>query len=362
MDRHEGGSTGISFTQHARSGAQILMTLAALVIVIAGLKAAQDLLIPLLLGAFLAVVCVPPMTRLTNRGVPTTVAICIVVLAVMVLLAGVTTVLGNSVAQFSASVDSYQERITEILDGTMGWLEKIGVQTSGKQLSEMIDTKELLALVSDTLSQLLSALSSVVLILIIVIFMLFEAMVLPGKLRLIHGDHDADLTEYTSVANRIYQYVHLKTVISLVTGLLVAVFTAIVGIDFPLLWGLVAFLFNFIPNIGSILAAIPPMIMALIQFGIGSAAVVAGGYALINLVIGQLLEPRMMGRRMGLSPAVVIISLIFWNWVLGPIGMLLSIPLTMVVKILLEHSEDLKAVAVLLGNEGIEDQPASRPT
>jgi predicted PurR-regulated permease PerM len=97
------------------------------------------------------------------------------------------------------------------------------------------------------------------------------------------------------------------------------------------------------------------MILALIQYGLGSVAIVAVGYTVINLVIGQVVEPRMMGRRLGLSAAVVIISLIFWNWVLGPIGMLLSIPLTMVVKILLEHSDDMSEVAVLLGNEGLEE-------
>jgi len=123
----------------------------------------------------------------------------------------------------------------------------------------------------------------------------------------------------------------------------------ILGVDFPVLWGLLAFLFNFIPNIGSILAAVPPVLLALVQFGIGRTLAVAGGYVAVNMVVGNVIEPMVFGRKLGLSNLVVFLSLVFWGWIWGPVGMLLSVPLTMVVKLALEHSEQYHWVAVLLG-------------
>ena len=134
------------------------------------------------------------------------------------------------------------------------------------------------------------------------------------------------------------------------TGTVVGVAMAIVGIDFPVLWGVLAFLLNYVPNLGSILAAIPPVLLALVQFGVGRAIAVVAVFAAVNVLLGNLLEPRLMGRRLGLSTLVVFLSLIFWGWVWGPVGMLLSVPLTMIVKIMLENTPDLRWVAVLLGD------------
>jgi predicted PurR-regulated permease PerM len=123
----------------------------------------------------------------------------------------------------------------------------------------------------------------------------------------------------------------------------------ILNIDYALLWGLLAFLLNFIPNIGSIIAAIPAILLSLIQFGPGIAIITSVGYLVINFVFGNVLEPRMMGKGLGLSTLIVFLSLIFWGWILGPVGMLLSVPLTMVVKIALDSSDDTRWIATLLG-------------
>ena len=120
------------------------------------------------------------------------------------------------------------------------------------------------------------------------------------------------------------------------------------GLDFPLLWGLLAFLLNYIPNIGSIIAAVPAVLLALVQIGPGRAIVIAGGYVAINLLIGNLIEPRVMGQGLGLSTLVVFLSLIFWGWVLGPVGMLLSVPLTMTLVMALESQEDTRRYALIL--------------
>jgi predicted PurR-regulated permease PerM len=151
-----------------------------------------------------------------------------------------------------------------------------------------------------------------------------------------------------TVARQIQRYLAIKTVVSMATGLLAGIWVAALGLGVPLLWGLLAFLFNYVPTLGSIVAAVPPTLLALVQFGVWRGALVAIGYVAINIVLGNFVEPYLYGRRLGLSTLVVFISLVFWGWVWGPVGMLLSVPLTMLVKIALENTEDLRWLAVML--------------
>ncbi|MCA8944062.1 MAG: AI-2E family transporter, partial [Planctomycetes bacterium] len=188
----------------------------------------------------------------------------------------------------------------------------------------------------------------------LMIFMLGEANGFSSKVARAVGEGEA-LERARQLKDRIASYLSIKTVISLVTGVLIGLFTMFMGLDSPALWGFVAFAFNFIPNIGSIIAAIPAVLMALIVNGWPNALGVAIGYAIVNTVIGSVVEPKVMGRKLGLSTLVVFLSLLFWSWVFGPIGMLLSVPLTVAVKILCEHVEDLRPVAVLLGPDDPDD-------
>ena len=151
-------------------------------------------------------------------------------------------------------------------------------------------------------------------------------------------------------------YLAIKTLVSLATGVTAGVLVWALGLDFPLLWGLLAFIFNYIPNLGSVLAGVPPVLLAILQLGPGRAVAVALGYLVINTVFGNFIEPTLMGRRLGLSTLVVFLSLVFWGWVWGPVGMLLAVPLTMVIKIALENTEDFHWVAVML-----DANPASTP-
>jgi len=143
----------------------------------------------------------------------------------------------------------------------------------------------------------------------------------------------------------------IKSWMSLATGIAVFILLAVVGVNYAVLWGLLAFFLNYVPNIGSIIAAIPAILLALIQLGFVKSIIVAGGFVVINLVVGNVIEPRFMGRGLGLSTLVVFLSLLFWGWVLGPVGMLLSVPLTMTAKIALDSREETRWLAILLGPE-----------
>jgi predicted PurR-regulated permease PerM len=157
------------------------------------------------------------------------------------------------------------------------------------------------------------------------------------------------MSRMTGFVDDVKQYVALKTVTSLATGVLIAVWLTLLGVDFALLWGVLAFALNYVPNIGSIIAAIPALMLAMVQFGIVKTLIAAGGYVVVNTVVGSGIEPRLMGRGLGLSTLVVFMSLLFWGWLLGPVGMLLSVPLTITAKIALDSREDTRWLAVLLG-------------
>jgi predicted PurR-regulated permease PerM len=184
----------------------------------------------------------------------------------------------------------------------------------------------------------------------------------PVKLRAILGSSDPSLANFDQVIGEVKHYLSLKTLTSLATGVAIAVWLAAMGVDYALLWGLLAFMLNFVPNIGSIIAAIPAVLLALIQLGLGSAVFAAIAFLVVNVVIGVVIEPRLMGYRMGLSTLVVFLSLIFWGWVLGPIGMLLSVPLTMTVKIVLQSNESTRWMAILLGSQGSVEVTSKTPS
>jgi predicted PurR-regulated permease PerM len=182
-----------------------------------------------------------------------------------------------------------------------------------------------------------------------VVFMSLEAVGLPAKLRAVYASNDNNFHPLQKFTDSVKHYMFIKSIVSAVTGALVALCLWVIGVDYPLMWGMLAFAFNFIPNIGSIIAAIPPVLLALVQLGPGSALAVAVCYIVLNLTIGNVVEPRFMGKGLGLSTMVVFFSLLFWGWVFGPIGMLLSVVLTIKIKILLESSEETKQWALLLG-------------
>ena len=332
------------------AGSRFLRTAAYAVIVVAGLKAAQGLLVPVLVAALLAVICIPPMRWLHRRGLPDGVALGVVLLGLFGVSAALTGVLGRSTRTLIRSLPEYQARLDEVVRDWGAVLSRFRPDgAEPPELWHLFDVDALTQLASTAAEGTLTLLSQVVVILLITGFILLEASGFAAKLRRAKRDPSADLSRYGRITEQVYDYVFLKTGVSLLTGVLAGVLTAALGVDFPVLWGLLAFLFNFVPNIGSVIAAIPPVLLALVLNGGVNALLVGAGYLAINMIVGNMLEPRIMGRRLGLSPLVVLLSLIFWGWVFGPVGMILSLPMTMVLKILLEASEDYRGAGVLLG-------------
>lgn len=326
----------------------LLLTIAAFMVVVAGLRAANNLVVRFLLAFFIAFICGPFFFWLHRRGLPRWLALVLVLIVILGFGALLGVLIGTSVNDFTRALPTYQANFVKMITGLINWLNAKGIEVPRDAVLEIFNPNMIMNLVGSILTTLTGMLSDSFLILLIVIFILMEASSVPLKVAAIWGDDSSTMAELNKFADSMQHYISLKTIISLATGFFIAIFLIIIGVDFPLLWGLLAFLLNYIPTIGSILASIPPILLALIQLGLWPAVIVTIVYLAVNNVIGGFIEPRTMGKGLGISPLIVLLSVIFWGWVLGPIGMLLSVPLTMSIKIYLESRSRTRWIAVML--------------
>lgn len=323
-----------------------LVITASVVIIIAGIKAAEEIVVPFLLAIFFATISATPVFWLNRHRVPVWLAISLVVAAIIFVLSGIGAVVAGSVQQFQGNLPLYEERLSEMISRIAAVAEQFGYPLDS--IRDQIEPARALELVGNTLVGFGATLGNGFFILLTVIFILAEASSFPRKLRDVLTNPERDMPHFERFAANVNRYIGIKTTVSAGTGLLVGVALAIIGVDFPFLWGLLAFMLNYIPNIGSLIAAVPAVIFAFIQLGTIPCIATGVVYAVVNVVMGNVVEPRFMGKGLGLSTLVVFLSLVFWNWMLGPVGMLLSVPLTMTVKIALEANPGTVWMAHLL--------------
>src|ERR1035438_724889 len=337
-------------------GMRTLVSIAAFVIIIAGINLAQSVVVLFLVAVFLALLGTPPVIWLKEKRVPSGIAVLIVMAVMIIVIVLIGAQIGSSFSSFSDELPLLQTRIREQVLQLSVVLSHKGIVLTNKFLLEYINPAAVMKLTANLLTGLGSVLSDLVLILLTVTFILLEVSSFPIKLRAILGDPKQLFPQFTKFAYDMKRYMVIKTLINLLAGILIALWMYILGVQFPILWGFVAFLLHYIPNIGAAIAAIPAMLMALVQLGMGSVLLVAIGYIVLGFIIGNVIEPRLMGRKLGLSTLVVFLSLIFWSGVLGLIGAILCIPLTMTLKFAFESSESTKWVAVLLGLEKFNEK------
>lgn len=336
-------------TPQSAIGQRILVGIAAFVVVIAGLKAAASLVVPFLLAVFIAILCAPPLAWLKKHRVPSNLSILVIIVAVILLLLILASLLSNSVDGFSEQLPVYQEKLEQRLVEAQHVLSNYGIALPHGFVASNLNPKVIMGMVGNTLAGFGGMLSNAFLIILTLLFILLEASTFPRKLQQISRSPGQAGLQAERIVESINRYMAIKVATSFATGFLVWFWLSVLGIDFPILWGLTAFLLNFVPTIGSIIAAAPAILLAIVQTGFGDAMLVAGGYVVINIVIGNLVEPQFMGRNLGLSTLVVFLSLVFWGWVLGPVGMILSVPLTMTIKLAMENNPNTRAIAILLG-------------
>ena len=385
-------------------GAKFLLTSAAIIIILAGFKSAQGLISPLLLAVFFALILTPPLRWLKKKGLPDALAIFVLSTFVFLMGLGIVLIFSNSLARFGAKLPHYQEKIAvgyttidtwindvankvSTLGETMVQLNPLETEVSEEEtaketltepvsldresdqesaadeisghsatlrsrfsLSNVLQVKTLIAYVQTGVNMLLNIATVSMLVIIMLVFMLMEAARMPDKVKEAFGGRDWSNEYFQKIADDTWNYMKIKTIICFLTGLSTSIGLWFLGIEYALLWGLLMFFLNYIPNIGQVIASVPPILLALIDGGVSLAIWVTVWLIVVNSFWGIGVEPRYMGQGLGISSLVVLLSLIFWGWLLGPVGMFLSAPLTMVMKIILQNGQKTRWIAVLLRN------------
>jgi len=326
------------------------IVMASIIIVFSGIKSASEIIVPFLLSLFLAIILLPSYNFFNKKGLPNIISLLLVIGTFVLVLLLVAKLIGTSITDFNANIDSYSEKLTEYYVYIVNITSKVGIELSVNELSTIINSKEMMSFATKIMHNMGSMFTNSFVVLLTIIFMLLESSHFKAKIELI-GEKNEMISHLDKITSQIKEYMFLKTLISFLTGVTVWISLSIVGTDYAFLWAVVAFLFNFIPNIGSLIAAVPSVLLTLVQFGVIDAIIVSTIYIFINIIIGSIVEPKIMGKGLGISTLVVFLSLIFWGWLLGIVGMLLSIPLTIMLKIILDNNHNARWISILLGTD-----------
>lgn len=337
-------------------GLRAALIAAALVGLLWGLHWAQSVIIPVLLAALIATLVAPAVSWLQRRRIPRTSAVILVVLGLLILLLSVVALVGGSINRFVSEAPHYAARVEAIMDSSMEGLASFGVDTQSLKESGALSPSAIIGFLANKLTALGRSLASLLTVPLILVAILLEIPAVKPKLRKILPASSNVFETAAEVTAQVRRHFGVKTVVSLGTGICVATATALIGLDFPLVWGLIAYLLNYVPIVGSPVAAVPAVLLALVDMGIGMAALVALAYLGVNALFDNFIEPPLMGRTLGLSTLAIFLSLLFWGWLWGTAGVLLSALLTMTVKIACERIPGLEWFAVALGPAPAEDR------
>ena len=327
------------------------LNVAAFIIIIAGMLYAAALINSLLLALFISIICAHPIHWLTKKGVAQSLAILIVFFGIIATFFIFGEMIGKSLSSFSENAPLYEQNLREMGAGFSKLIENSGFDISNDKMTELLNPGKVMGLTAGILGQLGGFMGNTLTIIFLVLFLLMEVDSLGVKIKAVAKNQSSSFTYLNVIGKSIRHYLSIKTLTSLITGVLIWVGLKIIGLDYAILWALIAFLLNYIPTFGSIIAAVPAILFSLIQLKFGGVVETLIVFTAVNLIIGNVVEPRMMGVGLGLSTFVVFFSLLFWGFVLGTIGMFLSVPLTMAIKIMLEQNPKTKGIAIFLGTQ-----------
>jgi predicted PurR-regulated permease PerM len=344
------------------AGQRALLGAGAAVLVVAGLKVAEPLLVPIVFALFLGILVQPLQRSLLRRGAPVPVAVLVAILVLAAVAAVFILLLLGSLGELRAAGPAYYAEFQDRISYTVEWWQEKGIAILDWVPARYREPQAIGEAAGGAVKGIVALASQLSIILLTLIFMLVEAAELPAKLDRLPPRYREALLRVTPVSRELQRYLQIKTAMSIAIGLTAGAWVALLGIDFAVLCGMIAFACHFVPNVGALIAAVPPMLLAFVQFDLAKSLTVFLGYLVIGMVLGNILEPALLGRRLGMSTLVVWLSLLFWGWLWGPVGMLLSVPLTGVVKILLERSAAYRWLAVLLDAGSPRLVPPAEPT
>ena len=330
----------------------VALNIASFIIIIAGVMYAESLISQILMALFISVICAQPIAWLQKKKVPQGIAITIVFIVIIAVFIGFGELIGTSLSSFSEDAPKYEQNLREMGAAIFQFADNNGIKISTDEMTKLFDPSKIMGITAGFLGQLGGFMGNAFTIFFLVLFLLMELDSFSVKTRAIVKDSGGSLAFFNTIGNSIRHYLSIKTMTSLLTGALIWISLVIIGVDYAIIWALIAFLLNYIPNFGSIIAAIPAVLFALVQLGFGGVIWTTAVFVVVNVSIGSVIEPKMMGKGMGLSTFIVFVSLIFWGFILGTVGMFLSVPLTMTIKIMLEQNPKTEWIAIFLGTQG----------
>lgn len=348
-----------------QKGTRMLISLACLFVVLAGTKQAAGVLVPIVYAFFLAVLSFPLLRWLVKKRIPSPIALGLTMLVNLSVLAGIITLAVRLLMSFNKDLPRYLRGLQTTLNEFAGWLQDKGVTDAKAAIDSLFDWNQLISYVTQqdivqSLGSMLSTfgtvatfLAGLIMVLILMMFVLMEAQGTERRLVAVRQAGGPDLSGLLRSATDIQKYLGVKTLISALTGVLAGVWCWFLDLQYPLLWAILAFVFNYIPAVGSSAASIPAIVEALVQHGSGAAIGVAIGYGLVNFSLDNFVQPQLLGNRFGISALIVVLSVIFWGWLWGPLGMFLAVPLTMVIKVLLDNNEEFRWISIAMSQKKI---------
>jgi predicted PurR-regulated permease PerM len=358
MDEGGGVSEVVAALRHS-SFLRVMLLLAATVIVLVGIRLGAPILNPIFFALVLSLLFSPIYSWLKSRGLPSPVALVIMLIVIGALFMGLFFILGVSISRFSERVGYYTSQLNSQVMNLDAVLERLGL--SNVDLRDVVKPNALAAALGTLLSGVAGFLGDLFLILMIMLFLIGEGPAMMNRLRTSAGRDNPRVERLTAVGRSVVRQFGLRAIVNLVTGAGVTVLLFLLGVDFPLLWGILTFFLSFVPYIGLVLAVTPAVVLALAEFGVSRAVLVIVGVIVINVLAENVLSPVMMGRGLNISPTIIFLSFIFWAWLLGGPGAFLALPITLFVAVMLDTFPETRWLASLMGISDA-DAGAATPT
>jgi predicted PurR-regulated permease PerM len=306
-----------------------LVTAAAAVVIIAGMHAAAPIVNLVLISFLLAMSVTPLMEWAIHRGVSAGLAVTLTILGVVIGGLGLATLVGVSISSMIDELPLYEPRLIEIKESLVVWLSNLGFDVTSLLSAVQVEPGMIMNVARTVLSAGLSMVSMSLVIILIVVFILIEAAGHLGKIQ--KGDANVGMmARYFLFGKDVRKYVGIVALTGVIVAIGNTILLTLLGVDYPVLWGVLSFLFNFVPTFGFLFSVLPPVMMALLEFGWGTAVIVVIGFFLINSVTENVVKPRFMKSGLQMSFLLLVVSLVLWTWVLGPVGTIVGVPLTLV--------------------------------
>jgi len=323
---------------------------AGIVIVLGGLKLAGEVLSPIIFATWLAILCLPIVRSLERKGWPRWAWMLLLIVAVVGLFVALGAFVFLTIGQVRRRLPEYLVQVNMLAAQLQTVLDRFDIDLSNIN-GDMLDPGTVLRTATNVLGQTINGVIFGLLLVVGVIFMILESDRIGVKLRYGLGSDSPLVRQLTQFSDSMQQFFYLRTINNLIVAVGAGVFLVILRIDFAVAWAVLIFFLSYIPNIGIILACIPAVVLALLQHGPVTAVIVVVGLTAINYIGDWALTPRLMSQGLGLSQLTVFLSFFFWAYIFGAVGGLLSVPLTLLVKLLLEISDSTRWLAVLMGDK-----------